>query len=74
MNLDNYNIGAGLNRTAYIKLLEILNSYDDNKLIRVLEFGSGMSTKFFIDYKNIYNKNLEIVSFDDNEEWCYKKK
>jgi len=67
MNLDKYNIGAGLNKKVYIKLLEILNEKDK---IRILEFGSGMSTQFFVDYKNTYNKNLEIVSFDDNIEWC----
>ena len=45
--------------------------------MRVLEFGSGMSTKFFIDYNN-KNKTdrdiLNITSFDNDLEWCYKKK
>jgi hypothetical protein len=73
MDLENYNIGAGLNKKVYVKLMEILDNYDDSKVIRVLEFGSGMSSKFFIDYQRIYNKKLELVSFDDSEEWCYKK-
>jgi hypothetical protein len=70
MDLNRYNIGAGLNKIVYVKLLEILDIFDDK--IRVLEFGSGMSTYFFIDYKNTYNKDLEIVSFDDSNEWCCK--
>lgn len=72
MNLEDYNIGTGLNKKVYIKLIEILNNYDNE--IRVLEFGSGMSSKFFIDYQRIYNKKLELVSFDDSEKWCYKKR
>jgi len=74
MNLEDYNIGAGLNKKVYIKLMEILDSYNDDKVIRILEFGSGMSSKFFIDYQKVYNKKMEIVSFDDSEEWCYKKR
>ena len=46
-----------------------------NKL-RILEFGSGMSTKFFIDYNNINKTNndiLSITSFDNSLLWCYRK-
>jgi hypothetical protein len=76
-NLHSYNIGAGLNKKVYVKLIDIMDKKlkDKNKL-RILEFGSGMSTKFFIDYNNLYKKDediLEITSFDNDLEWCYKK-
>ena len=47
-NLDRYNIGAGLNKKVYLKLIDIMDEKlkEKNKL-RILEFGSGMSTKFF---------------------------
>lgn len=72
MNLDQYKSGAGLNKKAYEKLFEILQK-NKNK-IRVLEFGSGMSTKFFVDYNKQFNNKLEIISFDNDPRYCYKKK
>lgn len=72
MDLDKYNVGSGLNKGVYIKLMELLNNYSDETKIRILEFGSGASTKFLIDYQKLYNKKMEIVSFDDSTEWCYK--
>ena len=73
MDLETYNRSSGLNKQTYIKLLEQLDAYPEDKLIRVLEFGSGASTRFFIDYKAIYNKNLEITSFEDNINMGYKQ-
>lgn len=77
--LDRYNIGAGLNKKVYLKLIDIMDEKlkEKNKL-RILEFGSGMSTKFFLDYNNLCKKDqdqdiLEITSFDNDLEWCYKK-
>ncbi len=72
IDLDKYNVGAGLNRGIYIKLMELLDNYSDDTKIRILEFGSGASTKFFIDYNKLYNKKMEIVSFDDSKKWCYR--
>jgi hypothetical protein len=48
----------------------------ENDKLRILEFGSGMSTKFFLEYNNLCKKGediLEITSFDNDLEWCYKK-
>jgi hypothetical protein len=77
MDLENYNTGAGLNKNAYIELLKILDSTCKKKeIVRILEFGSGMSTKFFIDYNNKHKLDkdiLNITSFDNDLEWCYKK-
>jgi len=76
-NLHKYNIGAGLNKKVYLKLINIMNEkLKTKKKLRILEFGSGMSTRFFIDYNNFLKKNddvLEITSFDNDLEWCYKK-
>jgi len=74
MNLENYNIGAGLNKKVYVELIKILDSLDKKQTIRILEFGSGMSTKFFIDYNNLHKSNTEITSFDNDLNWCYKQK
>ena len=78
MELENYNIGAGLNKKVYIELLKILDTIRNKQpIVRVLEFGSGMSTKFFVDYnnKNKTDKDiLDITSFDNDLKWCYKKK
>ena len=73
-NLQKYNIGAGLNKKVYVKLIDIMDKKLEGKnKLRILEFGSGMSTKFFIDYNNLYKKDediLEITSFDnDLEHW-----
>jgi hypothetical protein len=77
MDLENYNTGAGLNKSAYIQLLQILDSTcTKNEIVRILEFGSGMSTKFLIDYNNnkkIDKDILNITSFDNDLKWCYKK-
>jgi hypothetical protein len=76
-NLDRYNIGAGLNKKVYLKLIDILDEkLKEKDKLRILEFGSGMSTKFFLDYNNLCKKDqdiLEITSFDNDLEWCYKK-
>lgn len=76
-NLDKYNVGAGLNKKAYLKLIDIMDAKLKTKdKLRILEFGSGMSTKFLIDYNNLCKKNediLEIISFDNDAKWCYKK-
>jgi hypothetical protein len=77
MELENYNVGAGLNKKVYIELVKILDTICNKQdVVRVLEFGSGMSTKFFIDYnnKNKTDKDiLNITSFDNDLKWCYKK-
>ena len=73
MDLQIYNGTSSLKKQAYTKLLEQLNSYPEDKLIRILEFGSGKSTRFFVDYKTIFNKNLEITSFENDINLGYHK-
>ena len=74
MDLNDYDIGAGLNKKTYEKLIEILDNFSTKEdKIRVLEFGSGMSTKFFLDYNKKKNNILDITSFDNDLKWAYKK-
>jgi len=74
--LQRYNTGAGLNKKVYLKLIDILSEKLKNKdKLRILEFGSGMSTKFFVEYNKVFKKKediIEITSFDNDLEWCYK--
>ena len=48
---------SGLDKLALSKLFDILNSLENN--IRILEFGSGQSTQFLVDYKLYSNKNIQ---------------
>ena len=62
---------------VYLKLIDIMDEkLKEKDKLRILEFGSGMSTKFFLEYNNLCKKSediLEITSFDNDLEWCYKK-
>lgn len=74
MNIDieKYkNDGWGLSKGQFNTLLEIITKID-KPLLRVVEFGSGKSTNFLCDIHESGIKQLEIVSFDDNETFAYK--
>lgn len=76
MNIEKYrNNGWGLSKSAFQLiekyLLELFNEYSD---INIIEFGSGISTEFLVDFKLNYNKNINITSFDNSSEYCYKNK
>lgn len=78
MNLDKYiNGGWGLSKKAFEILeqtiLEIAKSKSHNK-IRIIEFGSGISTQFLVDIKFFYNLDIEITSFDNDINYCFKPK
>tara|TARA_Y100000992_G_scaffold16559_1_gene9606 strand:+ start:156 stop:821 length:666 start_codon:yes stop_codon:yes gene_type:complete len=62
--------GSGLDKIALTKLYYILNSLNGD--INILEFGSGQSTQFFIDYKLQTNKNISILSYDNDPNYCFK--
>jgi hypothetical protein len=71
MELEKYkNDGWGLNEEQFNTLLKIIKNYEKPHL-RVVEFGSGKSTEFLCDINESGIKKLEIVSFDDNEEFAY---
>jgi hypothetical protein len=44
-------------------MLQVLDGLSD---IRAIEFGSGVSTQFLLDYAAKNNKQLEIDSFDND--------
>tara|TARA_Y100000389_G_scaffold162207_1_gene164912 strand:+ start:611 stop:1285 length:675 start_codon:yes stop_codon:yes gene_type:complete len=72
MNLNKYKSGAGLDKIALQYLFNFLqkkNGKLDN--INILEFGSGYSTQFLVDYKLFSGKNIYIDSFDNDINWCF---
>ena len=74
INYDNYkNDGWGLSKLGFEKLFELIEN-DNKSVIRILEFGSGVSTKFFSDLSKILNKEIHVTSFDNNEQFMYKEK
>lgn len=62
--------GAGLDKIALKKIEHLLDSFDNN--INILEFGSGQSTQFLIDYKLYTNKNIIIDSYDHDSKYSYQ--
>ena len=72
MNLIKYKSGPGLDIIALQKLELYLNNFNNSKQINILEFGSGFSTQFLVDYKYHYNKNIIIDSFDNDKKWCFQ--
>lgn len=73
MNLNKYmNDGWGLSVLGFSHLLEIIKN-NNNDTIRVLEFGSGTSTRFLCDVVKENIKKLEITSFDNDVDYCYQK-
>lgn len=72
MNFEKYkNDGWGLSRQQFIQLKEIIETSTKDEL-RVVEFGSGKSTEFFVDIVLEKIKKVYIVSFDDNPYYAYK--
>ena len=68
-----YFSGAGLDKIALTNIYNLLEKLDSEK-INIIEFGSGYSTQFLIDYKLYSDKNITIDSFDDSKEYAYKNK
>lgn len=74
INYDLYkNDGWGLSKFAFEKFYELLEN-DSRKIINVLEFGSGYSTKFFSDLSDILNKDIYVTSFDNDPIYMYSDK
>jgi len=71
VDLDKYkNDGWGLSKECFSNIKTIIESMKINP-INVVEFGSGISTEFFVDLV-INGHNLNITSFDDNIEYACK--
>lgn len=74
INYEDYkNDGWGISKLGFQQLYELIKEIPKQE-IRVLEFGSGMSTKFFSDLSKILGKKVLITSFDDSSEYMYKDK
>ena len=65
------NDGWGLSEIALTKLKEIVDIIDSD-VIKVVEFGSGLSTSFFVDLNEIHEKDLSITTFDNDPNFAYK--
>jgi len=78
MNLDKYNNdGWGISKTGFEKIIEILNSnkFSDIEKYNIVEFGSGFSTEFFVDYIQENNlNNVFITSFENDTMYMTKAK
>ena len=69
MDFNKYKSGPGLDLIALQQLKKILDLFDN---INILEFGSGFSTSFLIDYKYYSDKNIHIDSYDNDPKWCFQ--
>lgn len=65
------NTGWGLSRPAF-EILHNLILNIGKAQINILEFGSGVSTRFLIDMKEYYNLDMYIDSFDDSGYYAFK--
>ena len=76
MDINQYkNDGWGLSKLAFNQLFQLTKKIiNKQKTIRILEFGSGISTTFFINLiiENSWEKKAKILSFDDNERYVPK--
>ncbi|MEM7379451.1 MAG: class I SAM-dependent methyltransferase [Pseudomonadota bacterium] len=73
MDLEPYkNDGWGLSRRALTALLDIVETaLAARDAVRVLEFGSGSSTRFFVDLvlQRGLQERVQIVSFDNDRRY-----
>lgn len=67
LNLDKYaNTGWGISIRGFEELIKVLDTCDD---VRAIEFGSGFSTQFLLDYAAATNKRLHLDSFDNDPKY-----
>jgi spore maturation protein CgeB len=64
------NDGWGISRLGFIRLFELI-ARNPKTTIRILEFGSGISTTFFSDLATILAKEITVTSFDNDTEYMY---
>lgn len=68
MNLEKYkNDGWGLSKKCFEDIISIFNIHE---IKNVVEFGSGVSTFFFVDL--MINNDFNLLSYDDNLEFAAK--
>jgi hypothetical protein len=68
MNIEKYiDNGWSISHKGLIAILDVLSTINikDYNTFNIVEFGSGESTKFFVDYISEYNlKNVFLTSFE----------
>ena len=71
MNYESYWLdGMGLHSSQLKHLEKIII---ENGIKTIVEFGSGNSTKFFVDLREEKNLNYKIYSFDNYKHYAYKE-
>ena len=75
MNVEKYRSGPGLDVYALQHLYNCLENKgsDETSKINILEFGSGFSTQFLVDYAQYSRKKIHIDSFDNDAKWCFQE-
>lgn len=66
------NDGWGLSKKCFEAIYRIVNN--SNKLLNVVEFGSGISTEFLVDLIIKEDFKLKIISFDNDLKYSAKVK
>ena len=70
VDLEKYkNDGWGLSFKALTGLIAAMDSLPE---VKAIEFGSGFSTEFLLDYANVSNKDMSIDSFDNDKKYKHK--
>lgn len=74
MNIDKYyNDGWGISKKGFLDCERILDELSNfNKNLTIVEFGSGISSSFFIDYFNEKNVDGNLISYDDSVDYSTK--
>lgn len=72
MELQKYkNDGWGISQLGFTYLLQLIET-SESVPTRILEFGSGSSTRFFCDIVKDGIKDMTITSFDNDITYAYK--
>lgn len=70
MKYDSYWMnGMGFHSTQLEQLAAILK----DGITKVVEFGSGNSTQFLVDFRKEHGLNFQVHSFDHHPLYCYKE-
>lgn len=72
MKLKKYkNDGWGLSEKSFNKIIELFETkFKDQEEITIVEFGSGKSTEFFVDFLTKLEKKFKIISFDSDTNYA----
>ena len=74
MDFQKYkNNGWGISKLGFSKIFDILLN-NNKKNFNCIEFGSGISTEFFIDFAIEHSKDkiINLTSFDNDKKYMYK--